>query len=339
MHGGRQRQESTRTTSKRVAEKMLSIRLAEIAEGRFRMVASNPPSLEKWADEFLESVRVKSTKKRYSSSVMYLKNSFGQARISEITPNLIEEHKASRLKSGVGPATVNRDLAVLRRMLNLAARRRLIGQNPFMEVDFLNEKDCRKQPHILTYEEQKRITAVATTHLRAMIVLITETGLRVDKEALQLKWTDVDLEDSHLTVRDSKTRAGRRIVPLSELCRGELTRWRSLIGPEYSEYVFPNMDTPAKHLRSIRTTWLTALKNAGLPLFAIYNLRHTFASRLNASGVSGVTIAHLLGHAGPGIVQTYAKVLDDTRRDAIKQLEKYAHSQLTLPIRLNEKGQ
>jgi integrase len=149
---GKQRHESTHTHDKKLAQKIMSIRMAEIAEGRWNLPASNPPHL-------------------------------------------------------------NRDLSVLRRMLTLAARQRLIARNPFSEVELLEERKTRRRPHILSYEDQNKLMAVVTPHLRALIVLLTETGLRVNKEAFALKWTDLDFDNPQVIVRDSKTLAGRRSVP------------------------------------------------------------------------------------------------------------------------------
>jgi len=64
-----------------------------------------------------------------------------------------------------------------------AERKRLISRNPFIEVDFLKAKTPR-QPHIVTFDEEERILTAATPFLRALIVLILETGLRSHREAL-----------------------------------------------------------------------------------------------------------------------------------------------------------
>jgi integrase len=61
-------------------------------------------------------------------------------------------------------------------------------------------------------------------------------------------------------------------------------------------------------------------KEGGLPFFPIYNLRHTFASRLTAAGVSPLTIANLLGHSSTQVVPRYAQVLDANRLEAIEKL-------------------
>jgi integrase len=63
------------------------------------------------------------------------------------------------------------------------------------------------------------------------------------------------------------------------------------------------------------------VKDAGLDHFWIYNLRHTFASRLSAAGVSDLFVAQMIGHSSPGILQRYSKAIDEYRRDAVRKLE------------------
>ena len=153
---GKQRHESCKTHSKALAKKILSVRLAEIAEGRWNLPASNPPRLKTWATQFLRSIQHPNTKARYGFSVDQLLTFFGErTRLSDISISRIEAFKQERLGS-VKSASVNRDLAVLRRMLTLAARQRLIARNPFSEVDLLEERKGRRQPHILTFEEQAK---------------------------------------------------------------------------------------------------------------------------------------------------------------------------------------
>jgi len=123
--------------------------------------------------------------------------------------------------------------------------------------------------------------------------------------------------------------AGRRLVPLSVYCKAELLRWRDLTGPAFSEYVFFNGRNPAAHLLKLPKTWKRALKVAGIEYFPLYNLRHTFATRMQEAGTSPVTLSQMLGHSSTGIIQTYAKVVDEYRRDAVKKLEVYRQSKLT----------
>jgi integrase len=318
---GRQLCRSAHTTNKSIAKKLLARWETEVFEGRFQLIKTNAPTFEDWANQFLPTIPHLKTRFRYASSVNNMKPRFGRLRLSQITSDRIEDFKEERLTAGVGPATVNRDLAVLRRMLRIAERKRFIARSPFVEVELLEERSTRRKPHIATYDEEERILAVADPHIRVLAVLILESGLRSNREALVLKWGDIDFDSDTIRVRESKTAAGIRNVPLSGRCKMELLAWRNRLGPEFSPYVFPNMRNPERHLTQIRRSWANALKLARIPYFWLYNLRHTFASRLSAAGVSDLFVAQMIGHSSPSIVQTYAKAIDEHRRDAIRKLE------------------
>jgi integrase len=138
---------------------------------------------------------------------------------------------------------------------------------------------------------------------------------------LGLRWQNINLLNDTLQVVKSKSASGIRVVPISALCKSELLRWRNLIGPEHSEWVFPSFSNRRHKLQGGRKAWASTLKKAGLPSFPIYNLRHTFASRMTAAGVSPITIAQMLGHSSSQIVPRYAQVLDQNRLDAMRKLE------------------
>jgi len=160
--------------------------------------------------------------------------------------------------------------------------------------------------------------------------LILETGMRSHREALALTWDAIDFENESIRVRESKTRAGIRNIPLSARCKAELLRWRDMFGPEFSPFVFPKVRTPNQPVKDVRWSWEKTLEQARLPRFVLYNLRHTFASRLSAAGVSDLFVAQMIGHSSPSILQTYAKAIDEYRRDAVHKLEEMraAHTSL-----------
>ena len=60
--------------------------------------------------------------------------------------------------------------------MKLAERKLLINESPFRDVDFLEERKQRRCPHILAFEEEDRMLAAALPHIRALAVLILETG-------------------------------------------------------------------------------------------------------------------------------------------------------------------
>jgi integrase len=259
---------------------------------------------------------------------------FGDTRLSHINPERIDEFKEARLADNVRAATVNRDLAVLRQMLKIAERKRLINVTPFREIEMLEERKERRQPHILTFDEEKRLLATAADHIRVLATLILETGLRSGKEALALKWADIDFLNESIRVRQSKTLAGLRILPMSNRCSATLLRWQGVLGlgTQFLRVCIPkarasrNASTGCSRDlgKRVECCWIKTILD-----LRSYDLRHTFCSRVIQTGVSHIFVAQMMGHSSSSsILQTYAKAIDEYKRSAISKLEALRASQV-----------
>ena len=320
MVDGRQVCKSTSTTNKRLAQQREDAWRTEIAQGQYSLLRK-APHLKAWSEKYLESVEHPNTRDRYKSSAANLVTFFGDSRLDHISTTRIEEFKRARHLNGVKTATINRDLRYLAQILKQAARERYIGRSPFDLAKFFgNEIRERRKPHILSYEEQETLLAVAPPRIRVLTVLGVETGMRTG-EMLSLRWEDIDFLGDVVRIEKSKSMAGIRNVPMTVFCKAELLRWRTLAGPQFSEWAFPALSNPRHPLQGGWQAWATALRKARIVFFPIYNLRHTFASRMTAAGVSPITIAQMLGHSSTQIVPRYAQVLDQNRLDATKRLE------------------
>lgn len=122
-----QRCESTGTTNKRLARKILDTRRAEIVEGRYvNLIKSHAPSLKDFCRQYIESRTDLSpnTRKRYECSERNLAKFFGDSLLSDMTETRIEGYKHSQLGAGVRAAGVNRNLSLLRLVLKKARRER-----------------------------------------------------------------------------------------------------------------------------------------------------------------------------------------------------------------------
>ena len=191
---------------------------------------------------------------------------------------------------------MNRDLALPRAAFNFAVERRMLVHNPLDGVKLFNEAKHRKPPRTISFPEEQRILMCCDARLHTIVITLLDTGMRVGIEGLRLRWSDIDFEESTITVTQSKTAAGLRVLPMTSFVRSELQEWGS-VTKGVSEYVFFNPQLPSTHIRSVKTAWHNALRLAGLPRFTIYQCRHTFATRLAAVGVSDSIIDQLLGHS------------------------------------------
>jgi integrase len=158
---------------------------------------------------------------------------FKKKRLSALTYADIRRFREARLKTskrGGGRrslASVNRELAMLRRMLNVAAKElRWIPRNPFQDGQpLISIASERKRERILTREEEARLLAACTgrrTHLRPIIVAAIDTGCRFG-ELLKMEWRDVDFAAGVITIRAFNTKTLReRQVSLTARLAQEL---------------------------------------------------------------------------------------------------------------------
>ncbi len=211
--------------------------------------------------------------------------------LERITVAEVERYKGARLAGSLpgrtpSPATINRELACLRKLLNLAVDLTVLVENPLTgKLRMLKEPEGRVR--YLKPAEADRLLAECADHIRPVVHLALLTGMRRN-ELLGLPWSEVDLERGVVRLPGARTKNGRpRLVPLSQEARRVLRGARKE-AIESCPLVFHRRGKP---LRSIRDGFLEAVKRAGLRDFHFHDTRHSFASALAMRGVSLQAIA------------------------------------------------
>jgi site-specific recombinase XerC len=143
-------------------------------------------------------------------------------RAAEIAQEIKETHEKPMTYRdfAIKPSTVHQEFRVLRRMLNVAVRKKLLVANPCSGVEFPIRVKELFRPHYMTWSEQQKIDAAAPDFLRNVIRIIEEPGLRVYKELASMRKEGVDLANAIVWIPDSKTNRLRACPS----CRG----WNSL---------------------------------------------------------------------------------------------------------------
>ncbi|HEX2110356.1 MAG TPA: hypothetical protein VHF67_02270 [Gaiellaceae bacterium] len=137
---------------------------------------------------------------------------FGPKRLADIRARDVTVYVRDALLE-YAPATVNLDVNVLVDIFNSAIREALVQANPALLVE--RPRIPRRNWRILEPAEVARV-AKAFTDEQARVVFLTLvlTGIRrFELEAL--RWRDIDLLESVIRVRDSKTEEGIRSIALS----------------------------------------------------------------------------------------------------------------------------
>lgn len=224
---GHRIRESSETTDREEAERFLRERLAARDEGRLPAILSGKNlTFDEWTDWFLEKrskppYRSEKTHQQNLNAAKLLHPIFGATRLSEITPEAVEDYIETRLTEGrrihakfglirrgrIKPATVHQEFRVLRHMLNVAIRQKKLEINPCSMVEFpVSVKNSTRKPHYMTFSEQERIELVAPSYLRHVIVIMVEMGLRPYRELLPMLKSNIDLGNRLVHISDSKTR-------------------------------------------------------------------------------------------------------------------------------------
>jgi site-specific recombinase XerC len=278
---GTLRRESTFTPDWPEAHKKLRDRL-QARDGNFLQIVRNGENLTfgQWADFFLENyskppIREPKTHEANLRAAKHLTFVFATRRLTDLTADDIElflrdrlhqrvNTKTSngyRMRGTVKPSTVHQDLRVLRRVLNVAVRKKLLPSNPCSGVEFPVLLKGMFRPHYVTWSEQQRIERHAPEYLRNVIRVITETGLRVNKEVLPMRKEQADLANATVWIPDSKTPNGVAEVPLTPIAVEALRNQITLA--KLGDYVFPNERNPRVHQKSLKRVWRATLKRAG----------------------------------------------------------------------------
>jgi integrase len=340
---GKRIRESTNTDDWQEAQRKLRERL-QARDDKVLDVVRKGEQLQfaDWVDFFLENyskppMRAEKTHEANERAGRHLKEAFGDRSIRELTADDIELYLRRRLqarvqiKTGAGvvqkdrlkPATVHQELRVLRRMLNVAVRKKLLPANPCAGVEFPVKVKGLFRPHYMNWSEQQRVEFQAPEYLRNIIRIITETGLRVYKELMPMKKEQVDLENAVAWIPDSKTPNRIAEVPLTDLASEAFREQIRISGS--GPWLFPNDDSSTGYQKSLKTVWRLTLRRAKVPYFRIYDLRSTYATRLSAGGVVDEWVTQLLRQTDAKVFKKYSQMKLQMKREALKKLNRKAN--------------
>ncbi len=270
--------------------------------------------------------------------------------LSDLAPFAIERWRTARLKAGITPSTINRDLVALKAALSKAVEWNRLPVHPLVSVK-RSRVDARGAVRFLSPDEETRLLAALDardadrraarktantwrqerahpplteftgyTHLlNPMVRVAMHTGLRFG-ELANLRWQDVTL-DAHnatITVHGDGAKSGQtRHVPLHDVVRDVLKAWRPA-SADGADFVFPGKD--GARLVDVKTAWGQLLKRASIEDFRFHDLSHHFASRLVQGGADLNVVRDLLGHRDFAMTLRYAHLAPDNRRLAVERL-------------------
>jgi integrase len=264
---GKPVRESSGSKTKAVAERFLSRRLRDAEDGIAPQNKIHRVTYESIRDGLLSDYKIsgrkslrtsKDGKSQYIADVSALDDFFAGQRAVEIGTDKIVQFIDSRQSKGASNGTVNRSLAMLRRMFNLAIQSRKLREVPHFPM--LKEANPRRG--FLEHSEFQKLRAELPEHLRAIFTMGYFTGMRLG-EILKLRWSHVSLKDgtldlSHGTTKNDEARTIPLASELLEMLKIEREKNKT------AEFVFV---LKGERIKSFRKAWSSACERAGLGKF------------------------------------------------------------------------
>jgi integrase len=318
---GKAFRESSRTADPAKAARFLRQRLAQIERGESFGPKVDKVRIADLAEGLLRDYRINGHKSLADVEArwrLHLQPFFGQIKAIHLGSALLAQYIDQRQQDGASNASINREMACLRRMYRLgylASPPRVIR---IPHIPQLREDNVR-QGFINAEQYSNLVAHCPELWLRALLETACNYGWRVS-ELLALRVRQVDLSDRTIRLEPgtTKNREGREVTIESAMLL-ELLR-QCLNGKDQDDYVFTRGKKP---VRDFRKSWENLCTAAGVPDLLFHDLRRTAARNLRAAGIPEEIIMRIAGWKTPGVFRRYAIV---NRDDVRKALQKADHA-------------
>jgi len=266
--------------------------------------------------------KAKRSASRNEISMNHLNRAFKNVRLAEINPGIVRKYITDRKEDNMAPATINREISLLKSILYAAEYDGLIDSNPIRgrRVKKLEESNSREKVILdmrLTDSDLRRLVECAIPHFQPILKLAIVTGMRRG-EILKMKWSDINLRLGTIRIPKENSKSKKeRIVPIDACLIEDLDSIE-----KKSEYVFMN-DWTGEHRKDVDEAFRKACERAKIPSgrkngLTFHDLRHLAAYRL-VKVTDIVTASKILGHASITMTQRYVHPSEKDKREAIEK--------------------
>jgi integrase len=314
-YGGKRHEERTDAKTEREARSILRARLTDAERGDYLPDAAKTRMGELFEDMArdyaINGKLVVPLRNRWA----HLSPVFGSDLAATVTTGRIRQYVETRFGEGAKPASVQVELATLRRMLRLGTQGGKVVRVPHFPTISVN--NTRKG--FFERDTFERVLAELPAYLRPIAITGYWLGWR-KAELLGLQWRQVNLTEG--TVRldpgTTKNKEGR-LAHLPPEALEALTKWRNDTSTIEREQgvIIPNVfNKDGKPIRSFDYAWRAACRRAGVPGMLFHDLRRTAARNYVRSGTSERVAMKILGHKTRSMFDRYQIVAEDDLREA-----------------------
>ena len=335
--GNRTMREATDFTKRSDAAEFLKKRMADALGGK--IVLSKNVTYDDLRDliitDYTNNGR-KSLGDLKSTRLPRLDAAFGGTKAIDITTTSVERYKTLRLKDKSAPATVNRELASLKRMFRLGLRQGMVATMPY--ISMLAEHNVRKG--FFELDQFQAILKHLPSEYHTLFEIAYITGWRMKSELLTRQWRHVDLNGKgwlRIDPGEAKDASSGREFQFTTWMREALERQRKFVSrvEKKTGSVIPWLFCRADGVRVYRfyEVWRDACKVAGIQRIP-HDFRRTAVRNLERAGVPRTTAMAMIGHKTESIYRRYSIVdqamleMGTAKLEAMQQAQGSARSNL-----------
>lgn len=322
---GKRHKESSESTNRADAVRLLKKRIAEAAAGGPVGHDVEKTTLADLVRMLTDEYEANGRRARViKAPLAHLLEYFGDARAIDITTDRLTSYTTHRQQQGAANSTINRSLAALKRAFTLAARAGKVASRP--HVPMLEEDNARSG--FLTHGEFEKLRDALPADLRDPVAFLYYSGWRVG-EMRSLEWRDVDLAGKIVRLRreNSKNKKGR-VLPLRAELAEIIERAAARRIPECPSVFHRDNGQP---IGLFRKSWITACHAAGLGAILVHDLRRCAIRNMIRAGVSEKTAMSVSGHKTRSVFDRYDIVTEDDLARAIDQVSDHLAAQPRTP--------
>lgn len=298
---GQQRQRKTDAANLAEARQIRADELRRAEQSRvLGFTIPGKVTFEKIADEYLDRQTIALTPAalRRESDIlrMYLKPFFAGA-LADVRHAKVQKYLMKRTADGAAPATVRKELQILKHLFRFAVQCDYLPSNPAAEVR--GPKEPAGRVRYLQVAELRLVLDACPVWLKPVAALAVTTGMR-QGEILALRPMDLDL-GNRVAILPRTKNGDSRTVPLNDAA---LMVLQAVAGDGKRSPTAKLFDVGMYNRVSV--AFSRACRSAGIPDFRFHDLRHTFASHARMAGVDIHTLALLLGHKNLKMTARYS---------------------------------
>lgn len=248
---------------------------------------------------------------------------FDGYHVGEITTAIVRQYSSQRKAAGVAAATLNRELAIIRRAVRLAARNGDLATLPHVE---LVDESRNVREGIIEPRDFARVLEQLTPQVYADIAeTASVTGWRTRSELLPLKWGQVDLKAGLLRMEVGKSKAGEgRTFPLTRALKRIMQRRKKASADTNPGTLVFTDDGAAISDSQFYDRWHPACEAAGVPGLIPHDLRRSAIREMERRRIPRQVAMRLVGHKTESVYRRYALVQEADIHEAGNRLDEPA---------------